>query len=680
MAELADGDITERRRGGPGVLALLMLDATRSRFNGHLRIERASRDGFVGNLGIMDGMPIMALSSDINSSTTGGKQAMEICLKESAMDDARISVHEGDHIPESMDLHPHSRLLKSDIQNLEEQPWWSDTRHQDLVSLGRTKSRWTSIETEFSRGGVEELLFEEPVASVMVSEGPSFGPGQSWLVDDEVPDSVLGIASNLVSLGRPLLVFSRLPNNRLRSKYAIHESSSIRLTERPLEKGDIGPSLEGIMKKIEDFLFANPRAVVVLDGLEFLIGLHGFDRVYDFCRNLTDLVAESDDLLLCPIDGLAMSPQERALLQIEMQMLDTHTAAMWAIQGAKLAGHPFIIHAMTTTAEPRVIEVLEDPVESNDEEKLEELPEPIEDIRTDIGSLIDQWRIESTLEEVDASTPEFTEDIVEEVDIETPVEEDEDFVLPDWAIEPSPNMSDEIVNEIEEKIEIETNIQDKIKVTSVPSSPSVSRPTKKVTRKVKRTGPRAATVDHKPKARVRKKSAPLDHSIRADGLRDAAERWREIVESRTQEIQLEAIPKTGKDIPEFIGVQSKSDDASADILRNTREIDGVWLPKGLEDARRHEIVHSTSRHSNDSEVVREPPSSAREFASAKHRQKRDFSAPKLAKMDSTELPDDFYERLAILVEKGGNIGEIMASVERSPSEALKKLEQLEGKK
>ena len=242
MAELAEGNITERRRGGPGVLALLMLDATRSRFNGDLRIERASRDGFVGNLGIMDGMPIMALSSDINSPTTGGKQAMEICLKESAMDDARISVHGGDHIPESMDLHPHSRLLKSDIQNLEEQPWWSDTRHQDLVSLGRIKSRWTSIETEFSREGVEELLFEEPVAPVAVSEGPSFGPGQSWLVDDEVPDSVLGIASNLVSLGRPLLVFSRLPNNRLRSKYAIHESSSIRLTERPLEKGDIGPN------------------------------------------------------------------------------------------------------------------------------------------------------------------------------------------------------------------------------------------------------------------------------------------------------------------------------------------------------------------------------------------------------------------------------------------------------
>ena len=80
--------------------------------------------------------------------------------------------------------------------------------------------------------------------------------------------------------------------DQIESKFAIHESSSVRLTERPISSGDIGPSLEGIMRKIEDFFFANPRAVVVIDGLEFLIGLHGFDRVYDFTRNLKDGLCE----------------------------------------------------------------------------------------------------------------------------------------------------------------------------------------------------------------------------------------------------------------------------------------------------------------------------------------------------------------------------------------------------
>ena len=683
MAELPDGDIIERRRGGPGVLALLMLDATRSRFNGHLRIERASSNGFVGNLGILDGMPIMALSSEINSPTSGGKESMEKSLTESAMDDARISVHKGEHIPESMDLHPHSRLLKSDIQNLEEQPWWSDSRHRDLVSLGQTKSRWTSIETEFSRDESEEVLLEEPVIPTILENGPSFGPGQSWLVDDEVPDSVLGIASNLVALGRPLLVFSRLPTDRLRSKYAIHESSSVRLTERPVQKGDIGPSLEGIMKRIEDFLFANPRAVVVIDGLEFLIGLHGFDRVYDFSRNLTDLVAESDDLLICPIDGLAMSPQERALLQREMEILDTHTAALWAGQGGKLAGHPFIIHAMTTAPEPRKMETIDDSPLATVTDSNEELPEPIEDIRPDIGSLMEQWRTESTIVSVDVPLEEFSEN---ETDVEVlePVleEESDDFNLPEWAIEPSPNMghNDVYENEIEAKIEFVPELKEVPEVEVIPRKSVSTRKTSQLQKKVKRTGPRDATIDHKPKARVRKVAPPQEHVLRTDGLRDAAERWREIMIETNHSIPIEAIPSSGKEIQEFTEIEQYTDVESSDLLRNAREVEGEWMPKGLEDARRHEIIHSSSKMSPENKMVREPPSSAREFASAHHRRLRDFTSPQGNSMEATVLPENFYERLAKLVEKGENIGEIMTSVERSPSDALLILEKMEGRK
>ena len=679
MAELPDGLVIERRRGGPGVLALLMLDATRSRFNGHIRIERISNKGFVGNLGILDGMPIMSIATDIDSSSAGGKESMEKCLHESAMDDARISVHEGSHIPQSMDLHPYSRLLSSDIQNLEEQPWWSDRRHQDLVSLGRTKSRWTSIESEFSREHTESIQFEVQKENPVSQEGPSFRPGQSWLVDDEIPDSVLGIASNLVSLGRPILVFSRLPPERLRSKFSIHESSSVRLTERPINSGDIGPSLEGIMRRIEDFFFANPRAVVVIDGLEFLIGLHGFDRVYDFTRNLTDLVAESDDLLLCPIDGLAMSPQERALLQREMQMLDTHTAALWGGQSAKLAGHPFIIHAMTTVAEPR-----KEPDVSNIElnntknDDVEKLPEPVEDIRPDIGSLMDQWKSESTISPVEVDESKITEPILEEVNEENISEELEDFDLPEWAIEPSSNRAEE--DNIEESTEVvDTKIKQEIVVPqgNLVTNTHHSPPSVKQT-EIRRSGPRSATVDHKPKPRVRRVVPPDEHEIKSDGLRDAAVRWREIVEQKKEPMSLAAIPSKGKEIPDFQKTQQSIDKLSSDILRNSREIDDVWMPKSLEEARRHEIIHSNSKKSTSQTIVMDRPSTAREFASASHKQRRDLSIPTTQILDSTELPENFYDRLAKLVEKGENIGEIMSIVERSPSEALQQLQKLEG--
>ena len=97
-------------------------------------------------------------------------------------------------------------------------------------------------------------------------------------------------------------------------------------------------------------------------------------------------------------------------------MLDTHTAALWGSQSAKLAGHPFIIHAMTTIAEPRIEPEVSttDPNPSNDED-IEKLPEPIEDIRPDIGSLMNQWKSESTISPDQVNDSKIDELIVDEV-------------------------------------------------------------------------------------------------------------------------------------------------------------------------------------------------------------------------------------------------------------------------
>ena len=90
------------------------------------------------------------------------------------------------------------------------------------------------------------------------------------------------------------------------------------------------------------------------------------------------------------------------------------------------------------------------------------------------------------------------------------------------------------------------------------------------------------------------------------------------------------------------------------------------------------IIHSNSKKSTSQTIVMDRPSTAREFASASHKQRRDLSIPTTQILDSTELPENFYDRLAKLVEKGENIGEIMSIVERSPSEALQQLQKLEG--
>ncbi|MBD19264.1 MAG: hypothetical protein CMB13_06490 [Euryarchaeota archaeon] len=698
MAEFPQGEVVERRRGGPGVLALLMLDATRSRFNGHLRIE--SLDGAVGGLGIIEGMPAMALYTSGGGEVAGGRDAMDRCLNSSADPSAALSVHSGNQVSSMMDSHPHSRLLRSDLERLEEEPWWSDSRHRDLVAIGRQKSRWTSIESSFSRTGDEPIQFESVTIPKMVEDGPYFGPGESWLVDDELPDSVLSIGSNLGSLGRPLMVFSRLPPEKLRSKYSIPNVSSILLTERPTQDGELGPSLEGIMRRIEDYLFANPRAVVVLDGIEFLIGLHGFDRVYDFLRNLSDLVAESDDLLLCPFDGLALSPQERALLQREMKLLDTRTASEWGSSSGHLVGHPFIIHAMTTEPVQRAkpLESIASPSPESPSfgvlDSTGELPAPVPDGGPQIGGLIAQWKEESIVEEpstIENIEPETMLDDYSEGVVEDEHDSENEFALPDWATAPSPNRGDvvesttpelppppqqpvphtpvvaESVPIIEEEIYVPTPGLHRPEAT--PQQPSK-----------KRKGRRSPTVDHKPKGRVHSSHSPTEFSLKGSGLVDAVNRWREIGILQDREDTSPAIPATGPEIsPLTPNDGSNLPVDGSDVVRNARRLDPDWNSVDQTAARLHEIVHSMAKESTSIPNPISAPSTAREFSQVAQRVRpvRNASLGTTPEMVSS-LPDDFYDRVANLVEKGADITTLMAAVERSPITAIEILERMEG--
>ncbi len=699
MAEFPQGEVMERRRGGPGVLALLMLDATRTRFNGHLRIE--SLDGAVGGLGIIQGMPAMALYTSSDGEVAGGRDAMDLCLGSSADPSAALSVHSGNQASAMMDSHPHSRLLRSDIERLEEEPWWSDSRHRDLVAIGRQRSRWTSIESSFSRTVDEPIQFEPVTVPKVVEHGPFFGPGQSWLVDDELPDSVLSIGSNLGSLGRPLMVFSRLPSERLRSKYSIPNGSSIRLTERPSEEGDLGPSLEGIIRRIEDYLFANPRAVVVLDGIEFLIGLHGFDRVYDFLRNLSDLVAESDDLLLCPIDGLALSPQERALLQREMKLLDTRTASEWGSSSGHLVGHPFIIHAMTT--EPIQRSKPLDAITSSSPEApsfgvldaTDELPDPVPDSGPQIGGLIAQWKEESIVSElpiIENEVPEQTSYDTEEEIIEEEDEEDTEtnFSLPDWATAPSPNRDNmaelssppppndpEPPQSTPMPIESEEVVEDEELPVSIPG---LHRPEATPSQPPKRhRGRRSPTVDHKPKGRVRNSDTPTEFSLKGSGLVDAVNRWREIGLLRNRESISPAIPSAGREIgPLVTNDGSDSPVDGSDVVRNARRLDPDWNSVDQNATRLHEIVHSMAKESSSLPDPISAPTSAREFSQVAQRSRPARRAPlgTVPEMGGS-LPSDFYDRVANLVEKGADITDLMAAVERSPNTAVEILKTME---
>jgi hypothetical protein len=400
MVELPTGDVDERRRGGAGVLGTLFLDASTLSKTGYIRIERASDDGFVGQIGLREGLPIFCIAESQSGTLLTGIDAYTSCENISREDDARLSIHSNVDIDLIAELHPYARLLESDVGLGDTPPWWGQGLHAGLNEPPERIGGWARIRTEFEltneldveqeksenldlggsmnrtnhldssvhdgtgdeesvphayadgpivseRDAGERGIIEAGVSNSEISfqrrlTSQRFDFGTAWCIDGRDATTALAIGRSLGVRGSPLLVISRIPPERLRSDHGLHESGVRWLSETPGDPAGIEPHLEVILREVEDFLFANPRAVCVLDGLEFLAALHGFDRMIGFVRDLVDMVASTDDLLIAPVDLLAWSSRERALLTADLVPLDAVNAEVWANRPELMEGHPFM--------------------------------------------------------------------------------------------------------------------------------------------------------------------------------------------------------------------------------------------------------------------------------------------------------------------------------------------------
>ena len=75
-----------------------------------------------------------------------------------------------------------------------------------------------------------------------------------------------------------------------------------------------------IHSTISDFIKANPGAVVLLDGLEYLVTENGFGTVMKAIQLTNEEVAMSGSFLLVPIDPRAFETQQLGLLEREFSI------------------------------------------------------------------------------------------------------------------------------------------------------------------------------------------------------------------------------------------------------------------------------------------------------------------------------------------------------------------------
>ena len=524
MVELPRGEVNETRRGGVGVLELLLVDMQKRSESGYIRCEAGALGGAVGQITIREGTPSMVLYEDSEGSVLSGHAALGALQEAASLEGSQLSRHHEVDLDLIESLHPIAllHLEAGEIlpwgEDFEAEAWWH--RRQRKRRQWKRLDAWMPDDESDSDDSVAEL------PPLPFHPGSELLPGMVALIDAQTPDQILSIASHLGRIGHPILVISRIPTNRLEDEAGLPSSVTTWLTEKGEGDNVCSATLEEVRRKIDGFLFGANRACIVLDGLEYLTGLHGFDRSIELIRFLVDSITSDEHLLLLPVDLDVFTTRERAILVREVDILEGSRVNHWAERPARLEGHPFCSDDWSAITIP-------DPVVEKPQPTT--APETIgSDNRWSISGVVDAWREERQSEIQDVAN---AAESLETSDVE----------LPEWATAPSANRgvdenapspsTSEIVKETEARpvsipepqpeFEPEPIPEVVPELTKNPKSPTINH-RGNVARKIRRTSsPKDGLIFLKP-TDVGKIVSEDSNRLKKDGMDLAASRARNV--------------------------------------------------------------------------------------------------------------------------------------------------------
>ncbi|UCE73766.1 MAG: DUF835 domain-containing protein [Methanomassiliicoccales archaeon] len=145
--------------------------------------------------------------------------------------------------------------------------------------------------------------------------------GIGYLVMEDNPKKSYGLFSDLIDLGNTGLCITRAFPGRVKLNYSF-EGVSIIWLSRAREKDTILPTnLGAVLRSAQDFMEENERAVILLDGLEYLMVHNDFQKVLKLVHGLNEMVAINDAVLVMPFNPLTMEKGKVALLKRDLKIL-----------------------------------------------------------------------------------------------------------------------------------------------------------------------------------------------------------------------------------------------------------------------------------------------------------------------------------------------------------------------
>lgn len=145
--------------------------------------------------------------------------------------------------------------------------------------------------------------------------------GIGYLIMEENPTKSYTLFSDLIDQGHKGLCITRAFPGRVKLNYSFEGVSILWLSRTRDDNSILPTNLGAVLRSAKDFIDENKDAVILLDGLEYLMVHNDFQKVLKLVHGINELIAINDAVLIMPLNPLTMDEDKVALLKRDLKIL-----------------------------------------------------------------------------------------------------------------------------------------------------------------------------------------------------------------------------------------------------------------------------------------------------------------------------------------------------------------------
>lgn len=199
---------------------------------------------------------------------------------------------------------------------------------EEKLHIAHEKLKNYAKELEDEVDHLKKRLIIEPALETTIDTQQKYSLdfGVVYLVKEMKPIKSYDIFKDFVSHGTFGLCISRTVPARIQTLYELEKTPVVWLSKKEsLESSISGSDLGGLVHTIDEFIQKSTKSIVILDGLEYLITVNGFERTILYLNDMIEGIVTRNSILILPIHPNSLAEREMAVLERAAEVIELLT-------------------------------------------------------------------------------------------------------------------------------------------------------------------------------------------------------------------------------------------------------------------------------------------------------------------------------------------------------------------